>query len=318
MVRCGAEIARGVPVTARVFADPAIVNASRFGQPVQMRYIGSSRPLPIVWRAAKLRAWQLHHGKAIWMQLSLKIRRIFPVTVAVLALGWASVATAADGKSGKHAEASDQKAEVEKKGESKKKAEADKKADGEKAADKEAKPDAQATPVGEDALRLGTFSAPPKPFPFPLLGDDRAREVFVDRAGQLYKDRPYSGHVPDWNATQPVQAGGRCKVEPQQLQWVGFQNNADGSRVFVQLEKAACGYVYRPDDLHVVIDLPQVTIANPNLKRELLTGAFPTSVDLIRTEDMGGRGVRIVIALKERRAYLSAHLGKYVFVDITR
>ncbi len=283
-----------------------------------MRYIGGGWPLPIVRGAAKLPAWPMHHGKAIWMQLSLKIQRMLPLGAAVLAFVWASAAAAADGKTAKHAEPADQKADAEKKTEGKKKAEADKKADSEKATDKESKSDPQATPVGEDALRLGTFTAPPKPFPFPLLGDDRAREVFVDRAGQLYKDRPYSGHVPDWNATQPVQAGGRCKVEPQQLQWVGFQNNSDGSRVFVQLEKAACGYVYRPDDLHVVIDLPQVTISNINLKRELLTGAFPTSVDFIRTEDMGGRGARIVIALKERRAYLSAHLGRYVFVDITR
>jgi len=174
------------------------------------------------------------------------------------------------------------------------------------------------TPVGEDALRLGPFVAPPKPFPFPLLGDDRAREVFVDRAGQLYKDRPYSGHVPDWNATQTGGQTGRCKVEPQALVWVGFQNNADGSRVFVQLDKNACGYVYRPDDLHVVIDLPAVSVANANLKHDILTGAFPTAVDFIRTEEVPGRGTRVVIVLKERRTYLSAHLGRYVFVDIAR
>jgi len=174
------------------------------------------------------------------------------------------------------------------------------------------------TPVGEDALRLGPFVAPPKPFPFPLLGDDKAREVFVDRAGQIYKERPYSGHVPDWNAAAPVSGGGRCRVEPQQLLWVGFQNNSDGSRVFVQLEHDACGYVYRPDDNHVVVDLPSVTVANANLKNDILTGAFPTTVDLVHVEEVPGRGTRVVIVLKERRPYLSAHLGHYVFVDIAR
>ena len=174
------------------------------------------------------------------------------------------------------------------------------------------------TPVGDDALRLGPFVAPPKPFPFPLLGDERQKEVFVDREGKLYKDRPYGGQVPDWNIEIPSNATGRCKVEPQMLTWVGFQNTADASRVYVQLEHDACGYVYRPDDTHVVIDLPQVAILNANLRREILTGAFPTQIDFIRAEDVVGRGTRIVISLKDKRSYLSAHLGRYVFVDIPR
>ena len=172
--------------------------------------------------------------------------------------------------------------------------------------------------AGEDALRLGPFVAPPKAFPFPLLGDERQKETFVDREGKLYKDRPYSGQVPDWNTEIQSNTTGRCKVEAQQLTWVGFQNTPDASRVYVQLEHEACGYVYRPDDMHVVIDLPQVNVGNPNLRREILTGAFPTAIDFIRAEDMGARGTRIVIALKEKRTYLSAHLGRYVFVDIAR
>lgn len=174
------------------------------------------------------------------------------------------------------------------------------------------------TPVGEEALRLGPFVAPPKPFPFPLLGDERQKEVFVDREGKLYKDRPYGGQVPDWNSEVQGNPSGRCKVEPQLLTWVGFQNTPDASRVYVQLEHEACGYVYRPDDNHVVIDLPQVAIINPNLRREILTGAFPTQIDFIRAEDVVGRGTRIVISLKDKRSYLSAHLGRYVFVDIPR
>lgn len=179
-------------------------------------------------------------------------------------------------------------------------------------------PEISATPVGEDAAKLGPFQAPPRAFPFPLLGDDRAREVFVDRAGNLYKERPYQGNVPDWNEAPSVALGGRCKVESQNLSWVGFQNNADGSRIYVQVEGSACGYVYRPDDLHIVIDLPQVGIPTENLKREILTGAFPTAVEMIKAEDLGGKGTRVVIVLRERRPYLSAHLGRYLFVDVTR
>jgi hypothetical protein len=178
--------------------------------------------------------------------------------------------------------------------------------------------EAAATPVGDDAAKLGPFQAPPRAFPFPLLGDDRAREVFVDRAGNLYKERPYQGNVPDWNEAPSAALGGRCKVEAQNLSWVGFQNNADGSRVYVQLEKNACGYVYRPDDLHVVIDLPHVSISSENLRREILTGAFPTAVEMVKAEDLGGKGTRVVIVLRERRPYLSAHLGRYLFVDVTR
>ncbi|MBM4344950.1 MAG: hypothetical protein FJ100_16400 [Deltaproteobacteria bacterium] len=190
-------------------------------------------------------------------------------------------------------------------------------ADGQPAA-KEPRPEDSATPVGDDATKLGPFAPPPRPFPFPLLGDDKAREVFVDRAGNLYKERPYSGNVPDWNAAPSVGSGGRCKVEPQTLSWVGFQNNADGSRVYIQVENVACGYVYRPDDLHIVIDLPQVSIAALNLKREILTGAFPTAIEMIKAEDVPGKGARVVVVLRERRPYLSAHLGRYLFVDVTR
>jgi hypothetical protein len=86
----------------------------------------------------------------------------------------------------------------------------------------------------------------------------------------------------------------------------------------VQLEKNACGYVYRPDDLHIVIDLPQVSISSENLRREILTGAFPTAVEMVKAEDLGGKGTRVVIVLRERRPYLSAHLGRYLFVDVTR
>jgi hypothetical protein len=170
--------------------------------------------------------------------------------------------------------------------------------------------------VGE-ALRLGPFQAPPRPYPFPLLGDDKARELYVDRGCRLYKDRPYSGHVPECGGPK-VERRGRCRVQDQTLTWVGFQNAFGSSRVFVQVEKEACGYVYRPDDLHIAIDLPAVTVSNPNLRRDILTGAFPTAVDQIRVEEVIGRGTRIIIQLREPRRYLSAHLGRYVFVDVAR
>lgn len=186
-----------------------------------------------------------------------------------------------------------------------------------KAEPKPAKPDESSTPVGDDASKLGPFQPPPRPFPFPLLGDEKAREVFVDRAGNLYKERPYSGNVPDWNTT-PSAAGGRCKIEAQALSWIGFQNNADGSRVYVQVERDACGFVYRPDDLHIVIDLPQVAISGANLRREILTGAFPTAIEMVKAEDLPGKGTRVVISLRDKRPYLSAHLGRYLFVDVTR
>ena len=107
-------------------------------------------------------------------------------------------------------------------------------------------------------------------------------------------------------------------MREQALTWVGFQNTFDSSRIFIQVEGEACGYVYRPDDRHIVIDLPAVRVENPNLKRDILTGAFPTPVALVHVESMGSRGTRVTIALKEPQRYLSAHLGRYVFVDVAR
>ncbi len=170
-----------------------------------------------------------------------------------------------------------------------------------------------------EALRLGPLVKPRRPYPFPLLGDDRAKEIYVDRAGKLYKDRPYSGLVPDWTAARTARRrSGRCEVVEQPLVWIGFQNNFDSSRIFVQVEQEACGYVYRPDDTHIVIDLPAVRVPYANLKNDILTGAFPTAVELVHVDEFEGRGTRITITLKAPRRYLSAHLGKYVFVDVAR
>lgn len=176
---------------------------------------------------------------------------------------------------------------------------------------------AQQTWLSADDLRLGDFKVPPAPYPFPLLGDERAKEVYVDRDGNLYKERKYSGVIPAWGQSGALRRG-RCQVVPQTLDWVGFQNNFDSSRVFIAVQGEACGYVYRPDELHIVIDLPAVKVENPNLLRDILTGAFPTPVQLIRVEELGGRGTRVTIALREPRPYLSAHIGKYVFVDVSR
>lgn len=171
--------------------------------------------------------------------------------------------------------------------------------------------------LSAEDLRLGDFKAPRAPYPFPLLGDERAREIYVDKEGKLYKERRYSGMIPDWGQRGALRRG-RCQVVPQQLAWVGFQNNYDSSRVFIAVDQQACGYVYRPDDLHVVIDLPAVRVGNPNLLRDILTGAFPTPVKQIHVEERDERGTRITIQLREPRRYLSAHVGRYVFVDIAR
>ena len=180
-------------------------------------------------------------------------------------------------------------------------------------------PGPRRTMLSTEDLRLGNFVVPARSYPFPLLGDDKAREVFVDRKGTLYKKRKYSGLVPNWSSGSARRTRTRrCTVQRQPLTWVGFQNHETSSRIFIQVGHSACGYVYRPHSRHIVVDLPAVYIGNANLKREVLTGAFPTPVELIHVDQIEGKGVRITIALKERRRYLSAHLGRYVFVDVAR
>lgn len=169
----------------------------------------------------------------------------------------------------------------------------------------------------EDDLRLGPFRQPERPYPFPLLGDAAAKDIYVDRAGRLYRERKYQGVVPNLEGPRRRQTG-RCAVDPQLMTWVGFQNGASSSRIFVQVEQTACGYVYRPDAKHVVIDLPGVSPSTENIARDILTGAYPTAVQLVRIREVPGRGTRVTIALKEPRRYLSAHVGRYVFVDIAR
>ncbi|MCO4764009.1 MAG: hypothetical protein KC502_21020 [Myxococcales bacterium] len=199
----------------------------------------------------------------------------------------------------------------------KKRVRSTKSAASQKAGKKAAKPNLKRSWLTAEDLRLGDFRVPPSPYPFPLLGDDKARDVFVDKAGRLYKERKYSGVIPDWKMRRSLRRG-RCRVREQTLTWVGFQNTFNSSRIFVKVDGEACGYVYRPDEKHIVIDLPAVRITNPNLKRDILTGAFPTPVALVHIESIGSRGTRVTIALKQPQRYLSAHVGKFVFVDVAR
>ena len=166
-------------------------------------------------------------------------------------------------------------------------------------------------------LRLGDFRAPPPPYAFPMLSDEKAKEVYVDSAGRLYKERKYSGVVPNWRTRKRMRRG-RCRVQDQKLTWIGFQNAFNSSRVFIQVDGQACGYVYRPDAKHIVIDLPAVSIDNSNFKRDILTGAFPSAVAMVHVSSIDDKGTRVTIALKEPRRYLSAHLGRYLFVDVAR
>jgi len=176
--------------------------------------------------------------------------------------------------------------------------------------------------LSEEELRLGPFKKPPVPYPFPVLGDERATELYVDREGKIYADRKYSGHVPRWQGltSGPKSRNKRCEVLSQPVEWVGFQNGEDVSRVFVMTAKDACGYVYSPDDAGnvVVIDLPKTYLANSTLRHDILTGAFPTAVNQVHVEEIAGHGTRIVIALKRKVPYLSARVGRYVFIDFPR
>ena len=150
-------------------------------------------------------------------------------------------------------------------------------------------------------LRLGDFRAPPPPYAFPMLSDDKAKEVYVDSAGRLYKERKYSGVVPNWRTRKRMRRG-RCRVQDQKLTWIGFQNAFNSSRVFIQVDGQACGYVYRPDAKHIVIDLPAVSIDNSNFKRDILTGAFPSAVAMVHVSSIEDKGTRVRLRSKSLAA----------------
>ncbi len=93
--------------------------------------------------------------------------------------------------------------------------------------------------------------------------------------------------------------------ELRELEWIGFQNAADASRVFLRTnEPVQYRVTERSPDL-IIVDLFNTRIGNRNQRRPLDTSQFDSSILEVKAEELEGasRQVRLEIKLRGKTSY---------------
>ena len=149
--------------------------------------------------------------------------------------------------------------------------------------------------------------------------EEGVTEVVVDDADTIYRRRPYQGvitHIRDSMLDKKTSKPRRRGV--MKITWIGFQQKALYSRVFIQTDRMPTYTIFKPDPLHIVVEFPTARLRSPQEAREVLTHEFNTRVDQVLAKKVRGHGVHIVITLKEPTGYLYKQEGDYVFIDVER
>ena len=131
----------------------------------------------------------------------------------------------------------------------------------------------------------------------------------------------YSGVAPEVHPALPVGLTPRRGGDRPTILWVGFQQHTLFSRVFVKVNQATSFSVYKPDPLHLYVDIPNARISHRNNQRELLTDKFDSHVDkieVLRLRRRDFRGVRVVVTLDRPAGYLYKQQGDFILVDVER
>ncbi len=144
-------------------------------------------------------------------------------------------------------------------------------------------------------------------------------ETVIDDEGKIYQTRHYGGVIPhvrdtlyDKKTSKPRRRG------LVRVTWLGFQQKALFSRVFIQTDRLPTYTIFKPDPTHIVVELPTARLRTPQEGRDVITHEFNTSIDHIVAKRVKGRGVHVVITLKEPVGYLYKQDGAYIFVDVER
>jgi hypothetical protein len=132
----------------------------------------------------------------------------------------------------------------------------------------------------------------------------------------------YKGVDPETNPQLAHVPGGTSK-DSQWLTvtWVGFKQRDLSSQVFVQTDRSGNYAVYKPDPLHIHIDVPSASILAKNNFRMLDTAAFQSRVQRVEIQkykESEVSGVRVVITLDKPAAYSDKREGDFILVDIER
>jgi len=202
------------------------------------------------------------------------------------------------------------------------------------ATEREGAPQEESTPPGAEpeAGTTGAVDTRPLPTPgerseptrpgeqkFKYWEEEGVSETVVDEAGAIYARRHYGGVIP--NVRDSLRDKKTSKVHKRgllEITWIGFQQKALFSRIFVQTDRLPTYTIFKPDPLHIVVEFPTAKLRTIQEDRIILTHEFNTKVDRIDAKPLKGHGIHVVITLKEPMGYLYRQEGDYVFIDVER
>jgi hypothetical protein len=181
-----------------------------------------------------------------------------------------------------------------------------------------------AAPPGEPSIVAPeiSFGSDGKLDEKPIFMEGSIGNQAVDDDGKIYDERQYGGIVPD--RRDRFEAGPKAGVPTggvPNITWVGFQQRTLFSRVFLQTDLPTTYRVYKPDPMHIYIELDTAKLQLRNDQRELVTVVFDSAVDRIQSKEIRSKsfkGTRIIVTLDRPAGYLYKQEGDYVFIDIER
>tara|TARA_B100000029_G_scaffold448328_1_gene470773 strand:- start:1176 stop:1751 length:576 start_codon:yes stop_codon:yes gene_type:complete len=155
------------------------------------------------------------------------------------------------------------------------------------------------------------------------LGQGDTLEVFVDLKGSIYQRRRYQGIVPRVNDNPAFSEKVSRTLQQQgartQVSWIGYQQLAEASRVFIKTDRLSVFTAYYEKPLKVVIEFPGATIPLKNNARQLDTEHFNSPVSRVRiVNDKKSKSVKVVVDLKRTVGYIYQQDGPYVLIDFER
>lgn len=156
----------------------------------------------------------------------------------------------------------------------------------------------------------------------PIFMEGTVGNQAVDDDGRIYEERQYGGIVPQ--RRDRFEAGPKAGVptdKTPRITWVGFQQRTLFSRVFIQTDQGTTFRVYKPDPLHIYVELDGAELQTRNDQRELVTSVFDSAVDHVHSRQVRTKtfkGTRIILTLDRPAGYLYKQEGDYVFIDIER
>ncbi|MBM4387231.1 MAG: hypothetical protein FJ088_05795 [Deltaproteobacteria bacterium] len=152
----------------------------------------------------------------------------------------------------------------------------------------------------------------------PEKGTEKELVKIVDDSGTIYLERGYKGIVPGIRNDSAIKEKEEFRKE-NSIEWIGFQPMKTFSRVFIKINGSPKYVIHKENPSLIIIEFTDAVIPMSNEKRDIITSAFPTSVEKItvkETEEKKEKKILFNIYLKKPAGYLYREEGGYLFVDV--